>query len=112
MPIASTKPNNDKLFKEKPMADMAAKVPMSETGTANSGIIEARQLCKKMTTTSTTSTKPICISTRTSAGTARPNDRPVAASISRNRMTTSMMRSARMVPMVVENDTPALTFSR
>ena len=63
-------------------------------------------------TTSTTNPRPTCISTSTSVGTARPNDRPVAASISRKSTTTSMMRSAKMVPIVVENDTEALSLSR
>ena len=54
MPMASTRPNSDKLFKEKPIAAMAPKVPINETGTAKSGMMEARQLCRKTTTTSTT----------------------------------------------------------
>ncbi len=40
---------------EKPSACMAAKVPTSETGTAASGMMEARQVCRNKTTTSTTS---------------------------------------------------------
>ena len=34
---------------------MTAKVPMSDTGTAISGMIEARQVCRNTITTSTTS---------------------------------------------------------
>ncbi len=34
---------------------MTAKVPMSETGTAASGMIAARQVCRKTMTTITTS---------------------------------------------------------
>ena len=34
---------------------MTANVPTSDTGTATSGMIEARQVCRKITTTSTTS---------------------------------------------------------
>ena len=54
IPIASTNPNSERLFSEKPIAAMAAKVPINDTGTASNGMIEARQLCKKITTTSTT----------------------------------------------------------
>ncbi len=55
MPMASTRPNNDRLLMEKPRASMTAKVPMSDTGTAASGMIEARQVCRKTMTTITTS---------------------------------------------------------
>ena len=54
IPIASTSPNSDKVFNEKPSKCMKAKVPTSDTGTATKGIIEARQVCKNSTTTSTT----------------------------------------------------------
>jgi hypothetical protein len=54
MPIASTNPNNDSALTEKPKAYMTAKVPMIDTGTARSGIIEARQVCRKRMTTNTT----------------------------------------------------------
>ena len=56
MPMASTRPNSDRLFSEKPKAAITAKVPTSETGMARIGIIAARQLCRKTITTSTTST--------------------------------------------------------
>ena len=36
---------------------MTAKVPTSDTGTATMGMIEARQVCRKMRTTSTTSAR-------------------------------------------------------
>ena len=35
---------------------MTAKVPTSEAGTAASGMIEARQVCRNSTTTNTTNT--------------------------------------------------------
>ena len=57
IPIAKTKPNNDKVFKDRPMADITAKVPIKDTGTANKGMIVARQFCKKITTTNTTNNK-------------------------------------------------------
>ena len=55
MPMASTRPNSDSALIEKPNASITAKVPMSETGTASSGMIDARQVCRKRITTSTTS---------------------------------------------------------
>ena len=39
MPMASTRPNSVRLFSEKPNAAITAKVPMSETGIATSGMI-------------------------------------------------------------------------
>src|SRR5438876_12445200 len=44
MPMASTRPKSDKLLMENPHASMTAKVPMSDTGTAASGMIDARQV--------------------------------------------------------------------
>ena len=55
MPIASTRPNSDSAFSEKPNRYMTAKVPISDTGTAISGMIEARQVCRNRITTMTTS---------------------------------------------------------
>ena len=55
IPIASTSPNNDRLLIENPSACITAKVPTSDTGTAASGITDARQVCRNTTTTSTTS---------------------------------------------------------
>ncbi len=55
MPMASTRPNSDRALIEKPNRYIAAKVPMIEIGTANSGMIEARQVCRNRMTTSTTS---------------------------------------------------------
>jgi hypothetical protein len=43
------------VFSEKPSASITANVPISETGTATSGMIEARHVWRKTTTTSTTS---------------------------------------------------------
>ncbi|MNL82688.1 hypothetical protein D3C87_2101260 [compost metagenome] len=40
---------------EKPKTYITAKVPTIETGTATSGIIEARHVCRKTMTTMTTS---------------------------------------------------------
>ena len=53
--MASTRPKSERLLSEKPIAAIAAKVPMRETGTASSGMIDARQVCRKMITTRTTS---------------------------------------------------------
>src|SRR5471032_2937345 len=55
IPIASTMPNNDNALIEKPNASSSEKVPMIDTGTANNGIIDARQVCRNTITTSTTS---------------------------------------------------------
>ena len=55
MPIASTRPNSVSALMEKPNTYMTAKVPMIDTGTASSGMIEARQVCRNRITTSTTS---------------------------------------------------------
>ena len=55
MPIASTRPNSVSALIEKPKTCITANVPMIETGTAISGMIEARQVCRNRMTTSTTS---------------------------------------------------------
>ena len=55
MPIASTRPNSDRLLRLKPSADITAKVPISETGIATIGMIAARQVCRNRITTTTTS---------------------------------------------------------
>ena len=55
MPIASTRPNSDSALSENPARYMIANVPISDTGTATSGMIEARQVCRNRITTSTTS---------------------------------------------------------
>ncbi|MNN70635.1 hypothetical protein D3C81_1865040 [compost metagenome] len=57
MPMASTMPNNVSRLMEKPSMYMPAKVPISDTGIASTGIRVARQFCRKMKTTSTTSTR-------------------------------------------------------
>ena len=57
MPMASTSASNDTVLSEKPMASMTAKVPISATGTATSGISVARTLPRKMNTTMMTSMK-------------------------------------------------------
>jgi len=51
MPIASTRPNRESVFRLNPKAAMAANVPMIATGTAISGITAERQFCKKTSTT-------------------------------------------------------------
>ena len=43
------------MLSEKPIASITAKVPTSDTGTAMSGMIDARQVCRKTITTTTTS---------------------------------------------------------
>ena len=55
MPIASTRPNSDRLLRLNPSADITAKVPISETGIATIGMIAARQVCRNRITTTTTS---------------------------------------------------------
>ncbi len=55
IPIASTSPNSDSALIEKPKASSNEKVPMIDTGTASSGMIDARHVCRNTITTSTTS---------------------------------------------------------
>ena len=54
IPMASTKPNNDKVLIETPSHCITANVPIKDTGTAISGITDARHVCKNTTTTITT----------------------------------------------------------
>ncbi len=54
MPMASTRPNSDRLFSEKPNSAMKKKVPISDTGIATIGMTAARQVCRNSTITSTT----------------------------------------------------------
>jgi hypothetical protein len=56
MPMASTRPNIESVLTEKPRTGKKMKVPMRETGTVRSGMIVARRFCRKMNTTSVTST--------------------------------------------------------
>ena len=56
MPTASTRPNRLKALIEKPNRCITPKVPTTATGTASSGMIDARQVCRNRITTSTTST--------------------------------------------------------
>ena len=56
MPIASTRPNRVSVLIEKPSRYSTANVPTIDTGTAISGMIDARQVCRNRITTSTTST--------------------------------------------------------
>ena len=46
MPMASTRPKSVRLLRLKPMAAITAKVPMTATGTATSGMIAERQFCR------------------------------------------------------------------
>ena len=55
MPIDSTSANIDRLFSEKPNADITASVPISDTGMASSGISAVRQRCRNTITTITAS---------------------------------------------------------
>ena len=55
MPMASTRPNSVSTLIEKPNASIRLKVPMIDTGTAASGMIEARHVCRNTSTTMTTS---------------------------------------------------------
>ncbi len=57
-PIASTRPNIDKVLIEKPSADITPKVPSSTTGTVIEGISVARTFCKNRYITRNTSTIP------------------------------------------------------
>ena len=54
MPMASTRPNSDRLFSEKPNIAITKKVPISDMGMATSGMTAARQVCRNRITTSTT----------------------------------------------------------
>jgi len=54
IPMASTSPNIESVFTEKPSIGKKMKVPMSETGTVSSGISVARRFWRKMKTTSVT----------------------------------------------------------
>ncbi len=55
MPMASTSPNSESALMEKPSRCSTAKVPTTDTGTASSGMMDARQVCRNRITTSTTS---------------------------------------------------------
>ncbi len=54
MPMASTRPNIESVFTEKPSSGKKMKVPISDTGTVSSGMIVARRFWRKMKTTSVT----------------------------------------------------------
>ena len=56
MPIASTRPNRVKLLRPKPIAAITAKVPITATGTATSGISDDRQFWRNTSTTTATRT--------------------------------------------------------
>ncbi len=55
MPTASTNPNSERLFRVKPNRLMKKNAPISETGMATIGMTAARQVCRNMMMTSTTS---------------------------------------------------------
>jgi hypothetical protein len=73
MPMARTSPKRDRLFNEKPKACITARVPMRDTGTAMSGMIEARQVWRNTTTTTTTRTTASIRVKRTERIEARTN---------------------------------------
>ena len=54
IPMARIKPNSDNTLIEKPNTNISAKVPTIDTGTASNGIIDARHVCRKIVTTTTT----------------------------------------------------------
>ena len=56
MPMASTRPNIESVLTENPRTGKKMNVPMRETGIVSSGMIVARMFCRKMKTTSVTST--------------------------------------------------------
>ena len=57
MPIASTSASSETVLAEKPSASITANVPISDTGTAISGISVARKLPRNRKTTITTRMK-------------------------------------------------------
>ena len=54
MPMASTRPNIDRVLTENPSSGKKMNVPISDTGIVTSGMIVARMFCRKMKTTSVT----------------------------------------------------------
>ena len=57
IPIASTSPNSERLFSEKPINAMTANVPINDTGTSIIGMSVARQSWRKINTTMKTRMK-------------------------------------------------------
>src|SRR6516162_2786064 len=55
-PMASTRPKRESVLMEKPKSGNRQKVPIRDTGTASNGIKVARQPCRKINTTMSTST--------------------------------------------------------
>ena len=51
IPMARTRPSSVSMLSEKPKMSMHPNVPMSEMGTATTGMSVARQLCKEKKTT-------------------------------------------------------------
>ena len=54
IPMARINPSSVRMFSEKPKMSMKPNVPMSEMGTATTGMSVARQLCKERNTTTIT----------------------------------------------------------
>ena len=54
-PIANTRPNRESVLIENPSIGNSMNVPISDTGTANSGINVGRQPCRNRYTTNMTS---------------------------------------------------------
>jgi len=57
IPIAITKAKSDIILSVMPKANITAKLPMSDTGTAKQGMIDERQSPKKINTTIATKRK-------------------------------------------------------
>ena len=66
MPTASTRPNRDRLLSDIPNAARIVNGPTRETGIATTGMMVARQFCRKRNTTPTTSRIATKIVTMTS----------------------------------------------
>jgi hypothetical protein len=74
MPMDNTRANIERLFSENPKAAITARVPISDTGIASSGISAVRQRWRKMMTTtmaSSIASSSVCCTASTAA---RVND--------------------------------------
>ena len=64
MPTASTRPNSERLFSDRPKPASTVNVPISEIGIATIGMTEARHVCRnRMTTTTTRATASMIVRT-------------------------------------------------
>ena len=73
IPIASTRPKSEMLFRLKPSTAITEKVPTMATGTAVRGIRTARQFCRNTSTTIATRTTASSNVLTTSATDSRMN---------------------------------------